>query len=376
MTEPVGIVVIGTRGFPDVQGGIERHCEELYPRLVTLGCRVRVYARSPYVPRRRQYRGVDVWPLWVPRSKSMEAMFHTWYALLHASLHRSGHHILHIHGIGPAITTAVARLLGWRVVVTTQGRDYSRSKWGRFAKFVLRRGEYTGMAYANAVIAVSRTIQTELQEQYGRTSEYIPNGISPLPHVAAGTQLGILGLEPGSYFLSVGRLVPEKGFDFLVESFASMPGECRLVIAGGADHEDRYSAALRAKGAACERVLFAGQLSREALGELYGSAAALLQASTHEGLPLAVLEAKGFGLPLILSDIPAHHELADAHTLFFKPGDRAGLHSALNGFLDRTGPPPGAQSSKLDAAAFDWERIARQTLAVYKALISPGTIAS
>lgn len=31
------IVVVGTRGIPDIQGGVETHCEELYPRLAAMG---------------------------------------------------------------------------------------------------------------------------------------------------------------------------------------------------------------------------------------------------------------------------------------------------------------------------------------------------
>ena len=30
------IVVVGTRGIPDIQGGVETHCEELYPRLAAM----------------------------------------------------------------------------------------------------------------------------------------------------------------------------------------------------------------------------------------------------------------------------------------------------------------------------------------------------
>jgi hypothetical protein len=42
------IFVLGTRGFPNIQGGVEKHCEELYPRIVSLGADVLVFARSHY----------------------------------------------------------------------------------------------------------------------------------------------------------------------------------------------------------------------------------------------------------------------------------------------------------------------------------------
>ena len=43
------IVVVGTRGIPDIQGGVETHCEELYPRLAAMGHDVTVVRRSCYV---------------------------------------------------------------------------------------------------------------------------------------------------------------------------------------------------------------------------------------------------------------------------------------------------------------------------------------
>ena len=43
------IVVVGTRGIPDIQGGVETHCEELYPRLAAMGHDVTFVLRSCYV---------------------------------------------------------------------------------------------------------------------------------------------------------------------------------------------------------------------------------------------------------------------------------------------------------------------------------------
>ena len=48
--ERIRVAVLGVRGIPEVQGGIERHYQELYPRLVRLGCEVVIIARKGYVP--------------------------------------------------------------------------------------------------------------------------------------------------------------------------------------------------------------------------------------------------------------------------------------------------------------------------------------
>ena len=43
------IVVIGTRGIPNIMGGVETHCEELFPRIAARGFDVTVIRRSSYV---------------------------------------------------------------------------------------------------------------------------------------------------------------------------------------------------------------------------------------------------------------------------------------------------------------------------------------
>ncbi len=48
------IIVLGTRGIPNVQGGVETHCEQLFPRIVKLGCEVELITRKPYISRKER----------------------------------------------------------------------------------------------------------------------------------------------------------------------------------------------------------------------------------------------------------------------------------------------------------------------------------
>ena len=60
------ICAIGLRGIPDVMGGIESHCQQLYPKMVKQGAKVTVLARSPYVKEKRfNFEGVEVISLFV-----------------------------------------------------------------------------------------------------------------------------------------------------------------------------------------------------------------------------------------------------------------------------------------------------------------------
>ncbi|MDI9599646.1 MAG: glycosyltransferase, partial [Acidobacteriota bacterium] len=71
------VAVIGSRGMPGVHGGIERHVEELYPRLVERGVEVTVYARRAYVPHDTEHAGVRVVSLGSLPGRYGEAISHT-----------------------------------------------------------------------------------------------------------------------------------------------------------------------------------------------------------------------------------------------------------------------------------------------------------
>ena len=90
-----------------MQGGIERHCEQLYPQLVKKGYEVIVLARAPYVEEKNyKYKGVEVIALDCPKNKYLEAAVHTKKALVYAKKLKPD--IVHIHAIGPALYAPLA----------------------------------------------------------------------------------------------------------------------------------------------------------------------------------------------------------------------------------------------------------------------------
>src|SRR3954470_2889840 len=94
------VTMLGLRGFPNVQGGVERHVENLSRELSHLGCSIEAIVRSPYVGRHadRQWQGIRLARLWSPRVKGLEPFVHTFLGVLRAAWRRPD--ILHIHGIG------------------------------------------------------------------------------------------------------------------------------------------------------------------------------------------------------------------------------------------------------------------------------------
>lgn len=366
MTKKLKIVVLGTRGFPDVQGGIETHCQNLYPLLTERNCEITVFARKPYLSLclPHFYKGVKIIPLPCLKNKFFEAFLHTLRGIFAAK--KIHPYILHIHAIGPSILVPLARLLGMKVVMTHHGQDYRRKKWGRGAKIILRLGEYLGIRYAHKVIAISKDIADEIERKYKRKVNVVPNGVLPPCPCATEESIKKFRLEKQRFILSVGRFVPEKGFLDLIMAFNNLQSEWKLVIAGCADHKSSYSMALEKEAGKSQNIILTGYLSGKPLQELYALAGLFVLPSYYEGLPIALLEAMSYGLPCLASDIEPHRRAGLTKERLFKPGDIAELSRKINRLIAQ---PLSHEESirQMDTIAknYDWNKIADSTREIY-----------
>lgn len=365
------VMMLGLRGLPGVQGGVERHVEELAQRLISCGCEVEILARKPYVARKQPHRwhGLIVTPLPAPRSRSLEAMAHTFLGVVHAA--RRKPHILHVHAVGPSLLVPLARALGLRVVVTHHGFDYERAKWGLLARNALRLGEWAGMRFANRRIAVSQGIASAMSRRYGVRVEAVPNGVAPMPPAEGTASLDRFGLTPRRYVVTVSRLVPEKRHFDLIEAFSQgAPPGWKLALVGGADHADTYSRMVLAAADATPGVVATGFQSGVPLRELMSHAGLFVLPSSHEGLPIALLEALAQGLPALASDIPANREVGLPEDCYVPVGDIEALAAAIGRAC--ASEPSDAERMAVRARIareFDWDRIAQVTRELYGTLV-------
>lgn len=368
------ICVLGTRGFPNVQGGVESHCENLYPQLTKKGCEVIVFTRKPYNNQNIvSFKGITLIPLSCPKNKFLEAFVHTFLGILSAIKHSPG--ILHVHAIGPSLLIPFARLLGLKVVMTNHGPDYQRKKWNKLAKFILKLGEYFGSKWAHEIICISESIANHVREKYGREVNVIPNGVTIPELMKTDIAIKKYNLEKGKYILAVGRFVPEKGFHDLIDAFNHLityntqlrTNNWKLAIVGRADHEDEYSLKLKEKANKDSNVILTGFLTGMSLQELYSHAGLFVLPSYYEGLPIVLLEAMSYGLSCIASDIHANRNVELPDDRFFKAGDVCALAGKISKFAEK----PLSEEEKaiqinLMKERYDWHKIAKKTLEVYK----------
>lgn len=366
------VCVIGLRGLPNVMGGVETHCEELYPRLAKLrpDDEIAVIARRAYVPEEvMRYEGLTIISLPHVRGKHFEAVTSTLYGLLYArfALYPD---LIHIHGIGPALFGPLAKALRMKVIVTYHSKNYTHAKWSYLEKALLRLGEVCAIRFADRVIVISDWLSKELKLSYGDQAariSFIPNGCN---HLSEKSEPGFVesvlsryDLSSGRYIVAVGRIVPEKGFHVLLDAFEEVGSDLKLVIVGGADYQDQYYRSLISRSN--ERIVFTGALRRPYVSALLANAALFVLPSYHEGLPIAALEAITAGAPVLLSDIQPNLDLQLPAENYFKCGDVGNLRAKLS---------DDYATFHVDAddiiKQYNWDAIAEETAKVYAMLAS------
>ena len=358
------LMVLGLRGFPNVPGGVETHAEKLYPIVSGLGYKTTCITRSPY-HQVAEWQGVSFLRIWAPKSKFLEAIVHSLLGTFRAAIRRPD--VLHIHAVGPALVVPLARLLGLNVVVTHHGPDYDREKWNPLAKAMLRLGERFGMRYSNERIVISPVISDIVEKKHSVKSNIIPNGVT-LPNLdRPESDVEKFGLQANNYVLLVSRFVPEKRHLDLIDAFERLNVDgLKLALVGDSDHPDEYDRELKRRAASNPDIVLTGFLGGAELRAVFQHARMFVLPSSHEGLPISLLEALSYGLPCVASDIPANVSVGLESDAYFELGDVDDLSTKMSAQLDE--PLTDSKRSTRRAwvaQTYDWQRIARQTVAVY-----------
>ncbi len=361
------IIFLGTRGFPGVQGGIEKHCENLTANLASLGAEVIVFTRKPYVdPALKEYKGVKLIPVPTIKNKYFETIIHTFIGIIKAVRYEPD--IVHVHGIGPGVLIPFGKLLGLKFVLTTHGSNYKHLKWGLVSRCFLRICEYISIKFCDEVIAVSETISEEIAAKYCRKASFIPNGVTMPNPLNTTDYVDKLLLEKKKYILTVGRLVPEKGFHNLINAFNSLELEgWKLVIVGGEDHKSKYGKQIHDLARNNNNIIFTGFLTGIPLQQLYENAGIFVLPSYYEGLPIALLEAMSYNLPCIASDISANRSVNLPEQCYFKTEDIEQLKQRLIQISSTDYSLEEIVNNKEKLLRnYSWSNITNKTLEIYR----------
>ena len=362
------IAMIGQKGIPTLFGGVERHVEEISCRLADKGYQVFAYVRPYYTSRKKKkYHKVELIHLPAWQNKFLDTPLHVISSIFHAAF-KLKPEVLHFHGIGPALFIGLAKIITpkTKIVFTFHCRDYFHKKWGFFSRLILRTGEWMGCNLADEILAVSPELQKYIWKNYKKESLLASHGVQEEKVLAPQI---LSSMKKDSYLLAVTRLIPHKGIHYLIQAYQKIETDKKLVIAGDSFHTEAYQERLHELAKNHPNIIFLGNQKGRRLKELYSNAYLYVHPSEQEGLPLTVLEAASFGLPMLLSNIPEHKSILDSIPLFFKNKDVADLRKKLEFALNH--PKEMKQKGKLTKKEaqkrYNWDQTVEAAISSYVA---------
>jgi glycosyltransferase involved in cell wall biosynthesis len=350
------VAFIGTRGVPAGYSGFETCVEQVGRRMVERGHDVVVYCRSMhYTERLAEYKGMNLRYLPAIKQKHLETLSHT--ALSAFQLSRGT--AIVCMGVGNAPVVRYLELRGRKVVFNVDGADWQREKWGRFPKWYLRTCEGLAARGRSVVLADAEAVQDYYRRTYGRESELVRYGADA--PVDRGTEvLQKFGLQPGTYLLWVGRLVPENAPDDYLEGVKQAGIDAPAVVVGDASYAERYKEALHAM--APPNAVFTGYQFGSAYQQLTAHAGMFVLAATVGGTHPVLVEQMAAGNAILARETDSNREvLADAALFWKTPADLAVLLGEVW--------PDAARRQKLGEGArlraqelYDWEQVTTRYL--------------
>lgn len=366
--------------YPPHVGGIESHLQDLARAQAAVpGVEVEVAVVAEGSPGSEVDRGVAVHrlsQLGIVASNPLST------ALLDM-LKASSHDLWHLHYPFPtgelAVLLAALRRPSLPRIVCTYHSDFvaqSVTKSALSVPYSVLTKRF--LERADGVIVSSPRLgrSSPFLRRVAHKVRVIPFGIAPEPFRAdEGVKERSLQLRERygtPLTLFVGRLVPYKGVDVLLEAFRHVPGTLVLVGEGPLRRRlEERTAALGIEG----RVVFAGSLaSRDLVAHYHAADVFVLPSVTpNEAFGLVQLEAHACGVPVVSTDLPTGVPFANSHGetgLVVPPGDAVSLAAALGLLLedDELRARLGAQARERQAREFSLEVMTSRVLGYYEEL--------
>lgn len=360
------LAIMGIRGFPAAHGGFETFAARLAPHLAAAGWSVTVYCQEDDTgPVRESYWcGVRRIHIGVGPDTTLNTVKFDWACIAHALADRPS--LVLTLGYNTAAFGLRLRLAGIPNVINMDGIEWSRQKWGPFAKAWLYLNDWAGCLVGNQLIADHPEIARHLRRRVpARKITTIPYGAdvgAPADDVA----LRRLRLLPQRFVTLIARPEPENSVLEIVKGFSARHRGVKLVVLGRyvPDRVPYHAEVLRA---ASDEVLFMGAIYAPAVVQALRQHC-LLYAHGHRvgGTNPSLLEAMASGNPVIAHDNRFNRWVADAGAEYF--GDTKSCADAFTRLLgDATARVRlGAANRERAMQHFAWPRV----LGAYESLLA------
>lgn len=378
------IMILSWEYPPRTVGGLARHVHDLSCALASSGNEVHVITCP--VTGRGVYnleRGVHVHRIHSDRLTAENFM--EWVRQLNDSMADMADKLVNnfgnfdlVHAHDWLVGTAAEKICnqhGLPLIATIHATEHGRNR-GLYTELQrhIHSLEYKLAQQATLVIGCSRYMGQEISRLFNQPSnkiKIIPNGVEP-ENITAGLENSPSHIEDrDKNIVFIGRLVPEKGVQILIEALPLIQqaaGPARLIIAGKGPYKTELVNLAHRVGVA-EQVDFIGFVDDQKRNRILNEAAVTVFPSLYEPFGIVALEAMAAGVPVVVSDTGGLHDVIEHGVDGYRtpPGD---TYMLANYIVELINNPELAKQFTQRArrnlfVKFNWEQIASMTLKVY-----------
>jgi glycosyltransferase involved in cell wall biosynthesis len=255
-------------------------------------------------------------------------------------LHKLDTPLVHVHMASRAsfwrksVVCLLARMARRPYVVHLHGAEFA-DFYGKEAGPLVRWAIRSNFAHAAVVIALSEEWRQRVLRICPTTNVEVLHNAVPIPDISAAVQ--VRRSQTTQTMLFLGHLSPHKGIFDLVRAFANIAPrfpQARLVLGGVGQMEEigKLARELNVE----TRVSCPGWLTTEQKCAKLAESTVFILPSYAEGMPMALLEAMSWGLPVVATPVGGVPQVVDSETngLMVQPGDVTGLTQALTRLLE------------------------------------------
>lgn len=362
------VAIMGAKGYPYVYGGYDTMIKELGERLVAKGVHVRVYNHRALFPEKpRWVNGIEC--IYTPaiESKSLTQLTHTFFSMIHACF--SDVDVIFVVNSGNGPFGLLARLFGKPTAINVDGLEWLRPKWkGLGAKYFYWASKMATKFY-DQIINDSEEMRRVYLDLFKKDSVVIAYGANPKESVSS-EPLAKWELDCRSYYLIVGRLVPDNNADLIIEGFLKSKSQRKLVVVGDVPFKDEW--ANRLKEIQDPRLLFTGYVRDPLeLAALYSHCYAYFHGHEYGGTNPAMLKALGYGCAILALNTPFNQEMLQhgKHGWYFEK-DASSIRELVEKAEEN---PEDLEELRKTARSgltqkYNWDYVTEQYLEVFKSL--------
>ncbi len=363
------IAILGSRGYPYVYSGYETFVKELAERLVIHNIEVTVYChKNLFNVYPASVNGINLVYIKTIEKKSLSQLVHSFQSIIHACF--CNYDILLVVNSANGPFGIITKIFGIKTAINVDGLEWLRPKWkGLGAKYFYLASKLSTKLYEN-IITDSFEMENIYKKEFGKESTVIAYGAN-IRYSEKPELIKKWNLKPKSYYLIVGRLIPDNNADLIVREFVDSNSEKKLVIVGDVPYDDEYASKIKATND--PRIVFTGYVYDQGdLAELYHNCFAYFHGHEFGGTNPTMLKALAYGSAILALDTVFTKEMLDSgkYGRFFTKND-----GNLKILIHHIEKYPNeledlrAKSRERIKSNYTWEKITNQYIALFDKIL-------